>query len=167
MTSDYVEQLSQIKKAYEKADYPSKEVLEFDKNLRKARYLPYFDFLKHVFLADKQLWKSLSAKGFTYFKDKIDEKIFEQAIQIFEKSPDRSLRMDAVNVLSLFGKKSETFLFSALEKIEDKFIGGSIVSSILSINNLPPYISLGEFDRITADGIIPNKKYIEEIINRS
>jgi hypothetical protein len=102
-----------------------------------------------------------------YYKEKINHKDVELIKKIIETDEDTEIKISAANLLAFTHKDSETFFYNRIHAEKNKDVLAALVVSILTINEIPPYLSLPFSDQISSGEIQINEKVIQDFIRKN
>ncbi len=159
--------LETIENAWKTQSFDESIVQNLIKNLSKIKNQKLLEILKASLKSNNNFWRKLAVDKLIYYKEKIDHQDIELIKKIIETDEDTEIKISAANLLAFTHKDSEAFFYKRIHAEKNKDVLAAIAVSILTINEVPPYLSLPFSDQIASGEIQITDKLIQDFIHKN
>ena len=156
-----------VSSAFEQRDSSDSSISKRLKALAKAKFEPLVSLLKEFLSSQDSFWIEMGIKNLIFFKDSITQNEIQMIRNALDTDEDADVQMAAASFLGFNDPNASEFLMNKIDENNDKFVNAAIAASVLTSNNIPPYISLAISDQITSGNIKNAKLNIQEAIKET
>jgi hypothetical protein len=156
-----------IENAWKTQIFDENQIYDLIKNLSKLKNENLLEILRASLSSENDFWRKVAVDRLIYYKEKISYQDIKLIKEIIETDKDSEIKISAANLLAFVNKDSEDFFYKRLHAEKDKYVLSALIVSILTINEIPPYLSLPFSDQISSGKIQITDKVIQDFIHKN
>ena len=156
-----------IENAWKTQVFDENQIYNLIKSLSKQKNEKLLEIFRESLSSDNEFWRSAAVNKLIYYKEKVNHQDTELIKKIIESDENIEIKISAANLLAFTYKSSEEFFYKRIRVEKNKDVLAALVVSILTINEIPPYLSLPFSDQISSGEIQITKKVIQDFIHKN